>query len=201
LLHFIQVQAKHRVVFLLGALALALLAAQPAEAEKAPRQVGLMADMGVPDGMIGAIAVRPNAHIAVHAGGGYNSLSPGLRAGVQVYALKGGVSPYVAMEAGHYFAGAANDMAQELALKAGMDGDVTLQELGYSFANGHLGLTLGGDSAAVYLQAGLSMVRTRAEVRETRGLEMAPTATVDVVTQSVFQLWTPSGRVGLIAYF
>lgn len=160
-----------------------------------------MADVGVPDGLIGAFTVHPHRRLAFHVGGGHNSMSPGLRAGVQLYALTGAAAPYMAVEAGYFFSGPANSLAQGIALQAGVDRDTQLEEIGYSFANGHLGLRLGSRSAAVYLQAGISMVRTSATSRESRDIEMSPNTTVDVLTESVFRIWTPSGRIGLITYF
>lgn len=172
-----------------------------ARAESEPGRIAVMADMGVPDGFIGALVVHAHRQIAVHAGGGHNSISPGVRAGVQVHALDRAITPYLAVEGGHYVAGHANDMARELALQAGLDAGTELEQLGYSYANGHLGLKLGSAGAAFYIQAGLSYVRTSAATRDSRGLEMAPTTTVDVRTDSVFRIWTPSGRIGLIAYY
>lgn len=164
-----------------------------------------MADVGVPDGVVGAVSVQANRHVTVHAGGGHNGISPGLRAGVHLYAIEHMAAPYMAMEAGHYFDGQANALAQGVATQAGLDAEAALERVGYSFASAHLGLKLGSASAAFYLQAGVSVMRTSATIRESRDLPMAPAmepgATVDVMTESIFRIWTPSGRIGLIAYF
>src|SRR5690606_22096055 len=197
--------ASRLVAAALCALAALTPAAASADVVQARRAgadgLGIMADVGVPDGVIGAITVRAHRHVALHAGGGHNSISPGLRAGVHVHALRHAVSPYVAMEGGYYFDGEANALARGLALSAGLDAETELEQMGYSFANAHLGLALGSGTAALYVQAGLSVMRARATTRESRDVAMSPASTIDVRAESVFRIWTPSGRVGLIAYF
>ena len=165
-----------------------------------------MADFGVPDGMVGALSYRANGHVGLHLGGGHNSVSPGLRAGVQLLAFDGGASPYASFEAGHYFVGDASGLAQDAATSMGLD-DAELDSFGYSFGNAHLGLRLGTRSTAFYLQAGVSWLRVNATLRESRALD-APGVpgtftqpTVDIFSDSSLSLFTPSARLGLITYF
>ena len=181
-----------------------------ANADQAAR-LGLMADLGVPDGMTAAVALRPHRMMQLHFGAGHNTIAPGLRAGVRVYPFTAAVSPSVAAEAGHYFVGNATDLANDTAERYGLD-DADLQSLGYRYGNAHIGLRLGTSKAAFYLQGGVSWIRATAVVRETRALDMQTATnplplrpgsepTVDVYVESAVRLFTPSARLGLVAYF
>lgn len=180
--------------------------AWPLGASADPGRVGLMADFGLPDGMVGAISYRAHGHVGLHLGGGHNSVSPGLRAGVQLLALDRGASPYAAFEAGHYFVGDASDLARDTATSMGLD-DAELDSFGYSFGNAHLGMRLGSRTTAFYLQAGVSWLRVRATLRETRSLDTGglpgslTQPTVELFSDSAISLYSPSARLGLITYF
>jgi hypothetical protein len=195
-------------VTILSAVALAALFALPAAAAAEGGQIGLMTDMGLPDGIVGAVIVSPQRHVHVHAGAGHNSVAPGLRAGVQLLAWSRAVTPYAALELGHYFRGRPGAWAQNLVQSSGnMDtgetaaGDVTVESLGYSYGNAHLGLRLGGARAAFYLQAGISRVHVDAELRRREETGAGLPLQVDVVSESQARIWTPSARLGLEAYF
>jgi hypothetical protein len=186
--------------------ALAALLAWPAAAAAERVQIGIMTDMGLPDGLMGAVIVRPLQHLQVHAGAGHNSVAPGLRAGVQVQPWAGAVAPYAALELGHYFRGRpggwAQDMVQSSADMADPgDASVTVESLGYSYGNAHLGLRLGGARAAFYLQGGISRVHVDAELRRREQTGAGLPLQVDVVSDSQARLWAPSARLGLEAYF
>jgi hypothetical protein len=190
----------------LGGVALAALAASPAAAAAERVQLGLMTDMGLPDGIMGAVAVRPWRRVHVHAGAGHNSVAPGLRAGVQVLAWPRAVTPYAALELGHYFRGRPGAWAQDLVQSSADMGEtaaesVTVEALGYSYGNAHLGLRLGGARAAFYLQAGISRVHVDVELRRREQTDAGLPLLVDVVSESQARLWTPSARLGMEAYF
>jgi hypothetical protein len=186
--------------------ALAALSASPAAAERV--QIGLMTDMGLPDGIMGAVIVRSPGpvHVQAHAGAGHNSVAPGLRAGVQILAWSRAVTPYAALELGHYFRGRPGAWAQDLVQSSGDMGEmaaegVTVESLGYSYGNAHLGLRLGGARAAFYLQAGVSRVHVDAELRRREEAGAGLPLQVDVVSESQARIWTPSARLGMEAYF
>jgi len=186
--------------------ALAVLAALPAPAAAERVQIGLLTDMGLPDGIVGAVVVRPERHVHVHAGVGHNSVAPGLRAGVQLLPWSSAMTPYAALELGHAFRGRPGTWAQDLVQSsAEMDeaggGSVTVESLGYSYGNAHLGLRLGGARAAFYLQAGISRVHIDTEVRRREETGAGLPLQVDVISESQARLWTPSARLGMEAYF
>ena len=190
----------------LSGIALAALVGLPAAAAAERVQIGLMTDIGLPDGIVGALIVRPQRHLHIHAGAGHNSVAPGLRAGVQLLAWSRAVTPYAALELGHYFRGRPGAWAQDLVQSsADMDeaaaGGVSVESLGYSYGNAHLGLRLGGARAAFYLQAGISRVHLDAELRRREETGAGLPLQVDVVSESQARIWTPSARLGMEAYF
>lgn len=190
----------------LAGVALAALALFPAAARAERVQLGFMTDMGLPDGVVGAVTVRPQRHLHVHAGAGHNSVAPGLRAGVQVLPWQRAVTPYAALELGHYFRGRPGAWAQDL-VQSSADMDemaaegVTVESLGYSYGNAHLGLRLGGARAAFFVQAGISRVHVNAELRRREDVGAGLPLEVDVTSRSEARLWTPSARLGLEARF
>lgn len=168
--------------------------------------VGLMVDMGVPDGFVAALSLRLHRLVHVHAGGAHNTVSPGGRAGVQVRAWDRAVAPYAALELGHYAEGRPGEWMQGLTRRAAgsdvMDTDsVTVERVGYSYGNAHVGLRLGSDRAGFYVQGGLSRVHAVAIVRQRRDVALPLPLEVDVTSRAQAQLWTASARLGLEARF
>lgn len=190
----------------LAGVASASLLGVPGAASAEPVQIGVMTDMGVPDGFMGALVVRPQRYLHVHAGVGHNTVAPGLRAGVQLQPWQWPVAPYAALEAGHYFRGRPGAWAQDMvAASADMDEaageQVTVEALGYTYGNAHLGLRLGSRHMSFYLQGGLSRVNVSADLRSREQAGGPLPLQVDVHSRSEAGLWTPSARLGLEAYF
>jgi hypothetical protein len=186
-----------------GVLALGLTAAAPAMAEPAltaavdagHRRFGVTTDVGVPDGANAALVFRPIRALRLHAGGGYNLISSGVRAGVSVVPLSSWVSPTLSIDAGRYFEGDANPIARRI------QGDSTysspmLERVGYDYVNAHLGLEFGRQWATFYIHAGMSRVSgTVYGIAEEIGEEDVTLEEDPDVT-----LWSPSARIGLIVY-
>jgi hypothetical protein len=190
----------------LAGVASAALLGVPGAALAEPVQIGLMTDMGVPDGFVGAVIVRPQRHVHVHAGVGHNTVAPGLRAGVQLVPWQWAAAPYAALEIGHYFRGRPGDWAQGMvAASADMDEasgeEVTVEAMGYTYGNAHLGLRLGSRRASFYVQGGLSRVQVSADLRRREQAGAPLPLQVDVHSRSEAGLWAPSARFGMEAYF
>jgi hypothetical protein len=134
-------------------------AAAPAE-EPAPSLpwLGIMMDIGVPDGAQGSLVLRPWKALRFSVGGGYNMISKGVRAGVSL--LPFGRGPSVSVEAGRYFDGDANAAAAKVA-GPGFTGIDLLNNVGYDFANAHLGLDFGYKRATFYIHGGMSYIQAR----------------------------------------
>jgi hypothetical protein len=122
-----------------------------------PRKYGAMLDLGVPDGVIASFVFRPHKMARVHAGLGYNGISPGLRLGAAFLPL--GWGPSVDLDYGHYFEGDANGLVGMFAGPT-KDGRELLSDVGYDYVNLRAGMEFGGDRFTFLVRGGLSWVHT-----------------------------------------
>lgn len=190
----------------LAGVASATLLGVPAPAAAERVQIGLMTDIGVPDGFLGALTVRPRRYLQVHAGVGHNTVSPGLRAGVQLLPWSWAVAPFAALEIGHSFRGRPGAWAQGMvasstSMDAAAGAQVTVEAIGYTYGNAHLGLRLGSRTMSFYVQGGLSRVHVTADLRRREQAGAPLPLQVDVHSRSQADLWTPSARLGMEASF
>jgi hypothetical protein len=118
--------------------------------------LGIMTDIGVPDGAQGSLVVRPWKALRFSLGGGYNMISKGVRAGVTL--LPFGRGPALAVEAGRYFQGDANAAVTKVA-GPGFSGIDLLNNVGYDYANAHAGLDFGYKRVTFYIHGGMSYLR------------------------------------------
>lgn len=180
--------------------------AQPASPAPAPAltTIGLMMDVGLPDGMNAALVYRPTEWLRTHGGGSYNMISYGVRAGVALIPF--GVGPSLILEGGHYFEGNANGLAKKFA-GAGFQNNAMLERIGYDYANGHLGLELGSRRVTFYIHGGMSYFRATVHNLDSvvqkeaanNGGDTSST-TVSVKQDPIVKAWTPSAKLGLIVY-
>jgi hypothetical protein len=117
--------------------------------------VGVMADVGLPDGAIGSLVVRPWQWFRVYAGGGSNSVSKGWRGGFSL--LPFGAGPSLSLEYGHYADGDANGLVRRM-VSGEFKGSSLLDKVGYDYANAHIGLDFGGKNVIFYVHGGVSRV-------------------------------------------
>ena len=131
--------------------------AAPDRRDRPPVVLGLLADAGVPDGANAAIALRAAPWLRLHAGGGYNTVSSGVRAGAAW--IPWTVGPSLNMEVGHYRRGNANDLVSDM---VGTSRWLTplFEEFGYTYVNTQLGLELGRGSVQFFIHGGLSYLYT-----------------------------------------
>jgi hypothetical protein len=156
-----------------------------------------MADVGLPDGFVGSFAVRAHHLLGAHVGLGHNTNSFGLRGGVSFTPIQFLVAPYLALEAGHYLEADTASWMRSTAKKAGLD-DKTLGRVGYSYANGHLGVRFGSGHAALFLQGGISYIDATAQVIKPKPNFIPP---VDLYRETIVHVWTVSARGGVLFYF
>lgn len=181
-------------VQLLAALGLCA-AATAARAE--PGRVGLMGDVGVPDGLVGGVAVQAHDHIDLHLGVGHNSNSFGGRAGAAWLPLRAVVSPLAALELGGFLPADTDEWLQDSAKSAGLD-DKTLRRVGYWYASLHLGARIGAGAAAFTLQGGLSFIDATADIIKPKPSYQPP---VDLYRETEVRVWAVTGRIGLLYWF
>jgi hypothetical protein len=122
-----------------------------------PRKYGAMLDLGVPDGVMASFVFRPIAYARVHAGLGYNGISPGVRLGAAV--LPFGWGPSLDLSYGHYFEGDANGLVGLVGGTNKAD-NALLSSVGYDYVTLRAGMELGGDRFTFFARGGLSWVHT-----------------------------------------
>jgi hypothetical protein len=191
-----------------GLLAAALLAgpiAAPSAALASPLQlqVGVSADVGVPDGGTAALAVAPLAMLRLHAGLSHNTVSPGVRLGATLVPLATWATPTLSLDWGRFAEGDANPMVRRLSGDASFSSP-TLERFAYDYVNAHLGLELGRSWGTFYLHAGASRVTAVAhdlddELEDMSGAQSSDT-TVTFTQDPKVTAWGPSARIGFILY-
>lgn len=164
--------------------------------------VGMMVDAGLPDGANASLVLRPFSWLRAHGGGGYNMISKGVRIGATL--LPFGSGPSATLEAGHYFDGDANGLAQRFA--GSSFASPLLERVGYDYANAHLGLDFGSRRVTFYIHGGMSYVRADVHnldsvVASTASMNGGNGSTeISINKDPTVRAWFPSAKLGLIVY-
>jgi hypothetical protein len=171
-----------------------VLVSMPASADV--RRCGVQLDAGVPDGANGSLVYRPWSFLRLHAGGGHNLMAAGVRMGLDLLPLGAGTT--ISVDAGHYFSGDANELVRLVTGDSSMNIGA-LRNVGYDYANFHLGFEVGEKYVTFYLRGGVSFVK---------GVIKDPgSSQIDAYTDITFNgdprvsAWAPSAKAGLIVYF
>lgn len=161
--------------------------------------VGVMTDVGVPDGATVSLVYRPVSPVRVSLGASHNLVGPGVRAGITLVPVRAWVSPTLSLSAGHFAERDANPVARMVT------GDSTysspaLERFGYDYADAHVGLAFGRRHATFYVDGGVSRV-----VGNVRNLAAITEPTDDMASVSYTEdpavtINTLSARVGLVIY-
>ncbi|HTE53421.1 MAG TPA: hypothetical protein VK698_21350 [Kofleriaceae bacterium] len=163
--------------------------------------LGVMVDAGVPDGFTGSLVFRPLRPLHVHAGVGTNLISYGVRAGASLYMLPFAISPTLNAEVGHYFPGDANQAANRVGISSDSNSPL-LREVGYDYANLHLGADFGRDRVSLYLHAGITVMRgTLHHLDEVVAEGADDGLTFAVNEDATARIIAPSARVGFLFFF
>ncbi len=167
--------------------------------EGPPAVLGLMLDAGVPDGATAAMALGPTPWLRVHAGGGTNTVSAGVRGGLTLM-IPGVVSPSLNVDVGYYRDGRATALVRSF---AGGDGALKplFERLGYTYVNLQLGLELGRGPVQFFVHGGLShLTATLHNATEALAASGArdPSTTVVVREDPLVRVWAPSVKLGLL---
>ena len=161
---------------------------------------GVATDVGIPDGAMASLVVRPRSYVRVHVGAGHNAISPGFRAGATL-SLPLWLSPTASVSYGRYAEGDANPLARRLSGDPTMNNPM-LERVGYQFADGYLGLQFGRRRVALQLEAGYSRIAGTVRNLDEMTASDAPSAstTVSFTQDPTVVVWTLSARVGLTIY-
>jgi hypothetical protein len=164
-------------------------------AEASPA-IGVMADVGVPDGANGSIVFNPISRVRLAAGGGYNGISRGVRGGVTLVPFKTWVTPTLSLEYGNYVEGDANPLAQMISGDKTFHND-SLERIGYSYQNAHVGFEF-GRRVVFYLHGGMSRI-TGSFVAGSMTSGDGKT-TVTFTKDPSLEIFSVSARIGLMVY-
>jgi hypothetical protein len=180
-----------------------LLGASAAHASPRMPAIGVMTDVGVPDGATVSLVYRPVAPLRVSVGASHNLVGPGVRAGITLAPVPFWVSPTWSLSVGHFAERDANPVARMVT------GDATysspaLEQFGYNYAEAHVGLAFGRRRASFYLDGGVA--RVVGNVRNLAALGAGSEPDEDDLTSVSYTedpsvtVTTLSARVGLVIY-
>ena len=171
-------------------------ALQARRAERWP-VVGVMADVGVPDGAIGSLVVRPWQWFRVYGGGGSNTVSKGWRGGLSLIPF--GAGPSLSFEYGHYNDGDANGLVRRL-MSGQFRGSPLLEKVGYDYVNAHAGLDFGGKRVIFFVHGGVSMLWAQLHNVNDALQNTGSTTVVQVNQDPKVKAFGSSLKVGLIIF-
>lgn len=175
--------------------------AKTAQAEDG--SVGVMVDAGLPDGVSGSLVWRMTPRLRIHGGVGYNGFAPGVRAGFSLAAFPFFITPTATVEAGRFFEGNANTLAQMVSGDPEYD-EPALREVGYDFANAHVGLELGYSGMTFYVHGGMSALQMRVrnlDATLSANFEDSEGPKVELRSDPSVRVIGPSARAGFVYYF
>jgi hypothetical protein len=168
-----------------------------AESRPLPR-IGVMTDVGVPDGATLSLVFRPVAPLRVSVGASHNLVGPGVRAGITFAPVPWWISPTLSVSAGHFAERDANPVARMVT------GDATysspaLERFGYDYADAHVGLAFGRRRATFYIDGGVTRIvgKVRDLAADADGDAMA---SVSYTEDPAVTITTVSARVGVVVY-
>jgi len=162
---------------------------------------GAMVDVGVPDGLIASLAIRPWRWLRLSVGGGSNGFGWGWRTGISL--LPFGAGPSASFEYGRYQDGDANSLAK----RVGFGSSPLLERVGYEYVNAHLGLDFGSRRFVFFVHGGITMLRGQIHnsnaslpAPSTSDTSASGTTQVVVPQDPTARAAGPSVKLGLIVY-
>jgi hypothetical protein len=158
--------------------------------------LGVMADVGVPDGLIVSVVYRPWDWMRLSAGGGTNSISAGWRAGITLLPL--GAGPSASLVYGRYLDGNANALAKRF-MGSDFTGSSALDRIGYEYLNANLGLDFGFRDLVFFLHGGVTVIR--GQLHNLGSGNSTSKTEIIVPHDPNFKASGPSAQLGLIVYF
>ena len=146
----------------------ALLQATVAEAGERPRhtfgRVGLTGDVGVPEGAMIGLAVRPVRPLRIGVAGGTNAIGFGVRGAVTVK-VPSWLGPSLTVEGGMYPPADANGLVSRIAGSEDASGSArgVLESVGYHWGSARAGLEFGDRRASFVVSVGVTRLYSRVE--------------------------------------
>jgi len=149
--------------------------------------VGMVMDVGVPDGAAIGLSLRPFVEwLRVTAAGTYNGMAPGARIGMTLDPIAFPIAPTFTVEGGHSWAGSVPLIGDAVAV-------------GYNYMNLHLGLEFGSQSSfRFFLRGGVSWL----DVSSSTGSQKTDGSGTASLSDPSFSGWVaPSGKLGFSTHF
>jgi hypothetical protein len=162
--------------------------------------VGVMTDVGVPDGGTASLVVRPMRALRVEGGIAHDLVGPGVRGSITWIPFGTWATPVLSVGYGRFFEHDANGIVQKIS------GDPTLSsplldKVGYDFANARIGLELGKKYFTFFIHAGVSRVTgTVHNLDQVTAGETADSMVSVTTTDPKITLWGVSAKLGFIFY-
>lgn len=163
--------------------------------------IGIMTDVGVPDGGTASLVYRPLRAIRVEAGVAHNVVSPGVRGSLSYLPLSGWFTPVLSVGYGRFFERDANGIAQQVSGDSTLSSPL-LEKVGYDFANARVGIELGKKYFTFFIHAGVSRVTgTIHNVDRVAGDQSSSSSMVSVTsTDPKITVTGVSANLGFIFY-
>jgi hypothetical protein len=162
-----------------------------------PRMFGAMFDLGVPDGTTLSFVYRPIEIARVHAGLGYNGVSPGLRLGGEYIPF--GWGPTLGLAYGHFFEGDATSLATMIGGEPSEEASQLLDSVGYSFFALRAGLEFGGDRFTFFGRAGVTWISsTIHDIDTLMQPDPGSNTTVSMAEDPTLKAFVPTLQFGMI---
>ncbi len=131
----------------------------PASARPSPTRYGVLFDAAFPDGFGLSFAYRPHWAFRFSAGGTYNLLGVGLRAGVSAVPFQTAVTPSLSLDAGHVFSADMGKAVRLFTDKIPASLQPLLQSVSYDYVDLLVGLEVGSQRRfSFYLKAGIGWI-------------------------------------------
>jgi hypothetical protein len=166
--------------------------------------VGLMADAGIPDGLVGSLVLRPATWLRFAAGVGSNTASAGVRCGLSIAPFA--IGPSFTAEVGHFGDGPVNSVVQTFVGGMGRISEY-VKRMNYTYANAHVGVDFGNRGLTFFVHGGLTYVSAVLRELDTSNVQLNPNVRSDVGASTVkinsdpqIRIVTPSVKLGLIVY-
>jgi hypothetical protein len=157
--------------------------------------LGVLVDVGFPDGAGLSVAYRPYHWLRFQAGAMNNIVGTGIRAGVSLIPFYFWISPALTLEGGHFFPGDVTWLARRVLHRPDLSSPL-LQHIGYNFGSAQIGIELGSPRRIAFsLRAGISYLKTTGPKPEEIN---DPNITAKDLS---FERLLPSAKLGLTIYF
>jgi hypothetical protein len=174
-----------------------------ADAVRAPpwkTRLGLVVDVGAPDGLGAAVLMRPLRWLRLHAGATTNSLGHGVRGGVSLIPFELFVSPSLNVDVGHSFNASSAQVLARLRGQPAPTGPL-VRDVGYDYASASFGLELSPWRYVTFLgQVGLGYWSF--QLKDVEGFIRDAAGDPDITARPLsVRITSPAVKLGLIVYF